>query len=263
MATNAATVGRQIEVNGVSLYVEERGRGDPIVLVHPGLVSSAAYSGVAALLAEHYRLITIDTRGHGRSTNPSGTLSYEVIADDTAAVIEVLGLDRPIVGGWSDGGHAALEFGLRYPGRGRALIVGAAFADFQSKRARVRDWFQVGADGKVDANAFARLHDQTVLPMMRRWQPRGEEQIRAIVQMEASMLLTYPGLTREQLGRIDTPSLVVHADRDEIVELDAAIDLYRGLPKAELAVLPGSSHMRPMFEPSTFVAVVTDFIQRH
>lgn len=263
MATNATAAGRTIELNGASLYVEERGQGDPVVLVHPGLVSSAVYAGLAALLAEQFRVITFDTRGHGRSTNPSGELSYEIIADDAAALVEALGIEQPVVGGWSDGGHAALEFGRRHPGRARALIVGGAFADFESQRANAREWFQVGADGKVDVAAYERLHAQTVLPMMRRLHPRGEEQAWAVVQMEAGMLLTYPGLTHEQLGRIATPSLVAHADRDELIELDAAIDLYRGLPNAELAVLPGASHLRPVMEPATFARATIDFLERH
>ena len=137
MTTNETATGKSLAVNGVSLHVAEQGQGTPIVLVHPGLTSSAAYAGLAPRLAEHFRVITIDTRGHGLSTNPSGELSYELIADDAAALIELLGLERPVVGGWSDGGHVALEFGLRHTGRARALIVGAAFADFRNQRAKV------------------------------------------------------------------------------------------------------------------------------
>lgn len=265
METKATTTGKHVEVNSVSLYVEEHGEGDPIVLIHPGLTSSAAYASVVPLLAEQFRVITFDSRGHGRSTNPSGELSYELIADDAFALIEALGLERPCVGGWSDGGHAALEVGLRHAGRARALIVGGAFADFQNEahQTKVREWFHVNADGTVDADAFARTHGETVLPMMQQLQPGGEEQVRRIVQQEATMLLTYAGLTPEQLNRINTPALVVHADRDELIELDAAIDLYRWMPDAELAILPGSSHMRPVFDPATFVRVIVDFLQRH
>lgn len=261
--TAGAVPGRHIEVNGASLYVEEHGQGPPVVLVHPGLTSSAAYSGVVPLLAEQCRVITFDTRGHGHSTNPSGELSYTAIADDTAALMTALGLAQPVVGGWSDGGHVALEVGLRHPGQARALIVGAAFADFERIRPQVRDAFRVNADGRVDTEAYARQYADSVLPMMRRWQPGGEEQIWRIVQWEATMLLTYPGLTDEQLRRIETPALVIHADRDELIDLDAALDLFRGLPDAELAILPGATHMRPMFDPATFVRVVTDFLQRH
>lgn len=167
------------------------------MLVQPGLTSSAAYRGVVAGLAEQFLVVTFDSRGHGHSTNPSGEFSYELITKDTAALIDALGLERPVVGGWSDGGHVALKFGLRHPGRARALIVGAAFTDFESQRANVRTWFQVDSGGKVDADAFAREHAETVLPVMQHMHPYGVEQIQAIVQMEATMLLTCPGLTAE------------------------------------------------------------------
>src|SRR3954454_896908 len=123
MTASISATERRVEVNGVSLYVEEQGTGDPILFVQPGLVSSAVYAGITPLLADHYRVIAFDSRGHGQSTNPDGQLSYELIADDTAALIDALELDHPVVGGWSDGGQVALELGLRYPGRARGLIV--------------------------------------------------------------------------------------------------------------------------------------------
>src|SRR5215203_4495501 len=79
MVASAPALGQQIEVNGVSLFVEEQGQGDPVVLVHAGLLSSGSWAGVVPLLAESYRVITFDNRGHGRSTNPSSALSYEQI----------------------------------------------------------------------------------------------------------------------------------------------------------------------------------------
>src|SRR3954454_23721799 len=102
MTASISATGRRVEVNGASLYVEEQGTGDPILLVQPGLVSSAAYQSLAPLLARHYRVVTFDSRGHGRSTNPGGTMSYEQFTDDAAALADALELDRPFVGGWSD-----------------------------------------------------------------------------------------------------------------------------------------------------------------
>jgi pimeloyl-ACP methyl ester carboxylesterase len=85
---------RNITVNGVSLYVEEHGAGRPVVLVHGGTISSAWWAPLIERLAPRYRVIVFDSRGHGRSTNPTGELSYELIADDTAALIAELGLER-------------------------------------------------------------------------------------------------------------------------------------------------------------------------
>jgi pimeloyl-ACP methyl ester carboxylesterase len=265
MTAGAVTVGQQIEVNDVSLYVEEHGHGDPLVLVQPGLLSSASWTGVVPVLAEEFRVITFDTRGHGRSTNPSGCLTYELIADDTAALIDALRLERPFVGGWSDGGEIALQFGLRHPGRARALIAGATSLELGSEKTRfeMRAFFHIGEDDEPDLDALAAEFDQTLLPMMRHAHPRGETHWQTIVKQSATMWLTYAGLTREQVERITEPALVVVGDRDEHIPVEEAVRLYRWLPQAELAILPGASHMRPLFEPASLGRVVTDFLQRH
>lgn len=104
-----------IDVNGTKLSYEEHGEGTPLVLIHGGLASSAAWAPAIAELTAGFRVIQLDSRGHGRSTNPGGQLSYARIADDVAALIAALGLIRPVVGGWSDGGQATLELGARHP----------------------------------------------------------------------------------------------------------------------------------------------------
>ena len=91
--------GRSLEVDGVVLYYEERGGGAPLILVHGGLSSSAEWEPVVPELATGFRVITPDSRGHGRSGNPAGELSYARIADDIAELIAALGLERPVVAG--------------------------------------------------------------------------------------------------------------------------------------------------------------------
>jgi pimeloyl-ACP methyl ester carboxylesterase len=128
--------GRSIEVHGATLYCEERGTGTPVVLIHGGLVSSAMWGPVLAHLRDDFGVITPDSRGHGRSTIQSGGLSFPQIADDVAALISKLGLVRPVVGGYSDGGQVVLELGARHPDVAGALIVGAAYPDVGSSGLR-------------------------------------------------------------------------------------------------------------------------------
>ncbi|HEX5164085.1 MAG TPA: alpha/beta hydrolase [Thermomicrobiales bacterium] len=263
--TLTTAAGTQVQVNGTSLYVEEHGQGDPLVLVQPGLLAGGVYAGVAALLGEQYRVITFDNRGHGRSTNPSSEMSYELFAEDTVALIEALKLERPFVGGWSDGGQVALEIGVRYPDLARALIVGAASLELQSDASHemMRSFFQVNVDGVVDFDEFAAGHGQMMLPMLRRFHPHGEEHWQSVLQRSATMWLAYAGLTREQVATIETPALVIQGDRDDVIPVDEGVKIYRWLPNAELAILPGADHMRPIFDPTVFAHVVSDFLQRH
>jgi pimeloyl-ACP methyl ester carboxylesterase len=265
MTASTSATGRQVEVNGASLHVEDQGTGDPILLVQPGLVSSAIYAGIIPLLTSHYRVITFDSRGHGQSTNPGGKLSYELIADDTAALIDALGLDRPVVGGWSDGGQVALEFGLRHPGRARGLIVGGASLEVagEAAKAQMRAMMGIDENGKVDLDTFSNGIGAMMLPMMRQFHTRGEEHWQTVLQQSATMWMSYDGMSQEEVEQIATPCLIAVGDRDELITLDEVVKLYRWLPDAELAIMPGTAHMRALHDPALFAAAILDFLQRH
>ncbi len=269
MIAGVRSTGMQIDINGASLYVEEQGAGESLVLVHAGLLSSVSWASLVPVLAEQLRVITFDCRGHGRSTNNNGELRFEQLADDTADLIAALGIDRPIVGGWSNGGEVALQVGLRHPGLARALIVGGIAFDYGSEavggseavRAKLRAVFHID-DGVADFDAFAADAAQTLLPVLRQNHPGGDAQLRALVQ-SVTHWLSYEGLTCDLVSRLETPTLVVVGDRDEFVPVEQAVKLYRCLPQAELAILPGSTHMRPVFDPKTLAPAVLDFLHRH
>ena len=119
-----APAGTHIEANGLRVYYEVHGEGEPLLLVHGGTATSQVWASHLPTFAEHFRVITPDSRGHGRTDNPTGELGYRVLADDVAALVGALGLRRPLVLGYSDGGQIALELGMRYPGLSRALVLG-------------------------------------------------------------------------------------------------------------------------------------------
>src|SRR5918998_344841 len=107
-----ATAGTYIEANGLRVYYEVYGEGEPLLLIHGGTATSRSWASHLPAFTEHFQVFAPDSRGHGRTDNPTGELSYRVMADDVAA----LGLQRPLVLGYSDGGRIALELGMRYPG---------------------------------------------------------------------------------------------------------------------------------------------------
>jgi pimeloyl-ACP methyl ester carboxylesterase len=265
MSAMAQATERNLEINGANLYVEERGQGDPLLLVQPGLVSSAAYGGLVPLLAEHYRVITFDTRGHGRSTNPAGELTYELVADDTAGLVEALELERPFIGGYSDGGEIALQFALRHPGIARGLVAAGTSLELgtEKTKAEMRAFFHVDARGTVDIPAIEAEWDGQFLPMLRQFHSQSVDQWQTVVQQSAVMWLSYAGLTAEQLAKITPPTLVLVGDRDEHIPAEEAVRLYRQLPDAELAIMPGCDHMRPLFDAASFARAMLDFLQRH
>ena len=257
--------GRSVEVNGATLHYKEHGDGAPLILIHGGLSSSAQWEPLVRELADRFRVITPDSRGHGRSTNPSGELSYALIADDVAALIAALGLRCPVVGGWSDGGQVTLELGARHPAAAGALIVGAAHPDFDAGGMREAHRALLGADetGVPDATQLdAQLGESA--DEIKTLHPGGTEQWRTLVRQTAPMWLDYDGLGPEELRAIQTPILVLAGDRDELIPLDLSLSLYRALPRAELAICPQLSHAGPTLErASVFASLIQDFARRH
>jgi pimeloyl-ACP methyl ester carboxylesterase len=254
-----------IEANGAAIHYEEHGHGAPLILVHGGLSSSSQWEPVVPELADGFRVIAPDSRGHGRSANPAEELSYALIADDIAALIAALGLQRPVVGGWSDGGQVALEFGARHPGAAGALIVGAAYPDFEACGLREAHRALLGADetGVPDpAHLDAQLGE--FAEEIKALHPGGAEQWRRLVRETAPMWLDYEGLRPDELQAIQTPVLVLAGDHDELIPLDLAVSLYRALPDAELAICPLLSHDGPTPErASVLVSLIRDFAGRH
>jgi pimeloyl-ACP methyl ester carboxylesterase len=241
----------RIELNGISVAYTERGSGPPLLLLHGGLASGAVWEPVASRLACEFRVITPDSRGHGHSTNSVGTLSYALLADDVAALTSALGLEKPYIAGWSDGGQVALELAVRHPETAGALIIGGAYPDFVTSGLRA-------AHRNLIENLDAELGDEVeeIRALHADWD--------ALVERSAGMWLDYEGISDEEISSISAPVLVLAADHDEFVGLDLSIALYNNLPAAELAVCPGAAHESPMSRDRAemFAALIADFCRR-
>jgi pimeloyl-ACP methyl ester carboxylesterase len=257
--------GRSIEVNGAAVYVEQHGSGTAVVLIHGGLMSNAMWEPLLPALKDGMRAITPDSRGHGRSTDPAGLMSFPQIADDVAALIGELGLDRPVVGGYSDGGQVALELGVRHPDVAGALIVGGAYPDWAGSGLRevCREFLGADASNTPDpARIDASLGEGA--DHIKSLHPGGEAQWQKLIDQTASMWLDYEGLTDDDLNRIDVPTLVFAGDRDAQITIDLTVSLYEVLPNAELAVCPDADHAAPIgARADVFAAAIHDFAVRH
>jgi pimeloyl-ACP methyl ester carboxylesterase len=193
-----------------------------------------------------------------------GRLSYALLADDVAALIEALDLQRPVVGGWSDGGQVALELGVCHPGCGGCLIVGAASPEFDRGLRQVhRELLSANAAGIPDLEALeTRLGDHA--DEMKALHSGGAEGWHELVRQTAPMWLDYEGRRHDELVALEEPVLVLAADHDEFVPLELGVSLFRSLPNAELAVCPALGHEGVTAERAEiFAAFLRDFAQRH
>jgi pimeloyl-ACP methyl ester carboxylesterase len=257
-------VGTYIEANRLRVYYEVCGEGEPLLLVHGGTATCRSWASHLPAFTEHFWVFCPDSRGHGRTDNPAGELDYRVMADDAAALIEALGLQRPLVLGYSDGGQIALELGMRYPGLARALVLGGTqFRFSEAYLEGARALLGVAEDGEVDPERLEREQPDFVDYLREaHGHVYGPAYWKTYVRQIAKLWLTPLHYATEDLAAVTDPVLLLVGDRDGACTEEAP-ELFRLLPNAELAVAPASDHSFIEAKASLFDALTLDFLNRH
>ena len=275
--STTASLGQSVHANGIDIHYLDHGQGEPLVLLHGGVVSTnpiwtgvpVAYAGHMDMLAEHFRVIAPDTRGGGKTVHSGGTISFDLLADDVAALIEALDLERPLIAGFSDGGITATVLGIRHPDAVRAIVNHAGFDAFDPDGPTIPMMRQI-LGGSPDAtapdpDAAARGFEaseqmRAMFELMKRDQDdgQGEGHWREYLRLAWDRCTQPPGYTYADLPRITVPTLILTGDRDDFCTVEQAVTAYRQLPDGELAILPGHGHYIP---PSAIQATV-EFLTR-
>jgi pimeloyl-ACP methyl ester carboxylesterase len=260
-----ASRGRYVRANDLDIYYEERGRGDPLLLIHGGALTGGSWQPYLAAFAERYRVITPDTRAHGRTKNPGGDLSFRLLAEDTVALIKALDLNKPLIFGYSDGGQVALEIGMRYPDLPRALVVGGAHFELtEGSRKWVRSILGDAESPAVDFEKFERENPEFAEGLR---EDHGSDAWKTLLKQIKPMWNAYLNYTTEDFDRIVAPTLVLVGDRDDFVPVEDAVSVYRALRNAEteIAVVPAANHTDFIFSPEKIALLqplVLDFLLR-
>jgi pimeloyl-ACP methyl ester carboxylesterase len=256
--------GQYIQANGLNIYYEEYGQGKPLLLIHGGALTADSWQPYLAAFAKHYRVITPDTRGHGRTANPTGSISFRLLADDVAALVHALDLQKPLIYGYSDGGQVALEIGMRYPDLLQALVVGGAHLELtEGSRKWVRSILGDAQSRDVDFDRFERDNPGFAAMLQRDHGPDGWKTLLKEIKPMWNAQLNY---TPDDFAGVVAPTLVLLGDRDGFVPVEDAVEMYRLLPDAELATIPGADHTDLIFSsPKVAVAqpLILDFLVRH
>jgi len=256
--------GTHIEANGIRVYYEAYGEGEPLLLLHGGTATSRSWSSHLPAFIEHFRVFAPDSRGHGRTDNPAAELGYCAMADDVAALIKALGLQRPLVLGYSDGGQISLELGMRYPGLARALVLGGTqfrFSEAYLEAARVLLGITEGEE--PDPERLEREQPDFVAYLREAHaHVYGPEYWKTYVKQMAALWLTPLRYTSEDLAAVTDPVLILVGDRDGACTEEAP-ELLRLLSNAELAVAPGTDHGFIETKAGLFDALALDFLVRH
>jgi pimeloyl-ACP methyl ester carboxylesterase len=235
------------QLGEVRTWYVERGAGDPLVLLHPGGagVSSRAFGPNIDALAAGFRVFTPERRAHGRTPDVAGPITFEAMAQDTIAFLETIVGGPARLLGVSDGAVVALLVALRRPDLVEQLVFVAGVFH--------RDgWWPQAIDPDNEPPAF-------LAQSYAELSPDGAAHYGVVVEKLACMHQDEPTLTTAELGAIGCRTLVLIGDDDE-VRLEHAIALYRALPDAELAVVPGTSHGLLVEKPDLCNALIVDFL---
>ncbi|HSL76972.1 MAG TPA: alpha/beta hydrolase [Candidatus Limnocylindrales bacterium] len=232
-----------------SIWYEEQGSGDPLVLLHGGAVDSRFFEHNVGPLAEHFRVIATDLWGHGRTADREGPFSLESFSTDVAALIEQVGEGSAHVLGHSIGAAVALDLTMRRPELVRQLI-------------EISGGYDVAADasgGEIDIDAMVAETVKFLGSSYGAVSPDGEEHFAIVTRKDFELSSREPRFTPEQVGQITHRTLVMVAD-DDITPISHQIDFYGALQQAELAVVPGTSHFLLQEKPALCNAIILDFL---
>jgi pimeloyl-ACP methyl ester carboxylesterase len=242
-----------VKASGADLHVEERGAGEPLVLLHGMAGTSGDWRHVFDLdaLGRRFRVITPDARGHGRSTNPGGEFTFAGCARDLLAVLDALGVERSKAVGMSLGAKTLLHVATLAPARIDTMVLVSATPRFPDA---TRALFREAALSEHSPEEWARMRTLHV---------HGDEQIASLWELPRRFAADPRDMsfTQEQLAAITARTLIVTGDRDPFYPVELALELYRTIPRSSLWVVPEAMHS-PIFlsQRESFAAEARRFL---
>lgn len=242
-------MGSYADVNGVRMYYEEHGSGEPLVLVHGGLAGAFIWQTQVADLSHTHHLFVPEMRGRARTADVQGAISYQVMADDLAVFLaQVVGAPAHFVGA-SDGGVVGLLLAMQHQDLLLRLVtIGSNFH----------------RDGLVGASMWtggSPDDPEWAMPRQRyeALSPNGPDHFPVVFAKLQRMWREEPTLSVGDLARISIPVLVIAGD-DDVVQGAHTLDLYEALPHGQLGIIPGASHGVFMEKPGLLNRIILDFL---
>jgi len=230
--------GKYVKVNGVQLYYETYGQGEPLVMLHGNGQSIGAFMNQIDAFSKYYKVILVDCRGRGKSTfDNNSELTYTLQATDIKLFLDEINIDKAHILGWSDGGIIGLLMAINYPEKVDKLIAMGA------------NIFPQGAydlDGLLDSISSL--------------EKTNTENKNDLIIALYKLMAYYPKLEYVDLNKISSETLIMAGDHDEIKNTHT-IKIFEAIPHAQLAILPNETHYFPNENPEFFNELVLKFLK--
>lgn len=261
-ATGPERKGQYATVNGLKMYYEIHGEGEPLLLLHGGYHVIEALEPLLSTLARSRKVIAVELEGHGRTTDLDRPLRQEQMAEDVAGLLDQLGIAQTDILGYSLGGQAALGIAIQRPDLVRKLVLVSAPYNqegfYPSTRA---NWPEMSAETMI-GTPMEQAYKQ-VAPEPTHWP--------VFVEKMKHALMDFPGWSTDDVREITAPTLIVIGDAD-FVRPEFALEMFRllggarpdggmaGIPASQLAVLPATTHFSILYRVDLLLPVITPFL---
>ena len=261
----------EVRSNGISIHYEERGSGDPLVLIMGLGAPGSRWEDHAACYARHFRCILVDNRGAGSSDQPEGPYTTRMMAEDTAGLMQALGIESARVAGISMGSAIAQELALSYPEKVRSLVLISSWARCDRYTRVVFEHFK-----KIRALASPADFSQ-LLQLWIASPPYYEEHFAKMVEDQQGAQANYMPLhafeaqcdacsthnTFDQLHKIAAPALLTVGDADIFTPLRLTAEMHEEMPCSEMLVFPGRGHIHHWEDLEQFNEATLRFLISH
>lgn len=235
--------GKYYDIRGFKMYVEIYGQGTPLLFMHGNGGSINNFTKQIPYFSQKYKVIVADSRAHGKSIDPGDSISYEMMADDFAALLDAMKIDSAYVIGWSDGGINGLLMAIRHPGKVKKLAITGASLRPDTTAVPQKVWDMV----------TPRYNQLKAKPDKSEREKRGYKLLKLLVEN--------PHIPLIDLQKISCPTLVIGGDHDVIKE-EHTLEIYKNIPKAYLWILPNSGHSTPIVYTNEFNAKIEAFFKQ-
>jgi pimeloyl-ACP methyl ester carboxylesterase len=261
-AQKAAAVGSRVTVNGMQMYYEVSGRGDPIVVLHGAYMNIPSMGAIIPKLAETHRVYALEFQGHGRTTDIDRPITYQHLADDVAAFMSAVGLEKTDVFGYSVGAIVGLQLAIRYPSKVNKLAAASVAYDVEGWQPEFKAAIPQLSVEMMLQTPFAKDYEKLAA------NPEGfPELARKLIALEKE-----PMAWADDVKKLKLPVLIITSDAD-VATLEHSVAMFRmlgggamgdmgkPLSSARLAVLPATSHTAIITQPEPLHAFIEPFLR--
>ncbi len=261
-ATHAQAVGNRVTVNGMKMYYEVSGAGDPLVVLHGAYMNIPTMGGIIPRLAKSHKVYAVEMQGHGRTTDIARPITYQNLADDVAAFMDSVGLAKADVFGYSMGAEVGLQLAIRHAAKVNKLVAASAAYDLRGWQPAYTAAIPQMTVEMITALPFAKEYPKLAA------NPNGfPELARKLIALEKE-----PMAWESDIRAIKHPVLVVAGDAD-VATLDHTVALFKllgggvmgdmgqPLPASRLAILPATSHTAVINQVDLLYGLVEPFLK--